>query len=77
MKNKKKDDTAMNFVEVPPSTFVQEYNKNIPDSFPRASLKILQKFKETYPALFKDKTEWIIDKHRKKLMDWLASHHEK
>ncbi|MBU3968880.1 hypothetical protein KJ991_01550 [Patescibacteria group bacterium] len=77
MKTKKDNSTNINFIEVPPSTFVQEYNKNIPDSFPQASLRILQKFKETYPSLFKDKSEWTIDKHRKKLMDWLASHHEK
>lgn len=76
MKNKKKDDTAINFVEVPLSKFAEEYNKNIPDGFPHATLKILQKFKEAYPTLFKDKGDWTVDKHRKKLMDWLASHHD-
>lgn len=76
MKTKKHDDTAVNFIEVSPSEFVQEYNKNIPDAFPHVSLKILEKFRKAYPALFKDNSEWTNDKHRKKLMDWLVSNHE-
>ena len=47
---------------------------NIPETFPRASLSALEKFKVAHPGLFKGKGDWIIDKHRKKLMDWLASY---
>lgn len=56
--------------------FVQYYNKNVPEAFPRASLHTLIKFQETHPGLFEKNNEWTIDKHRKKLMDWLASYKE-
>ena len=51
--------------------FLKAYNQNIPDSFPRASVKKLEKFQEAYPALFKRGKMWSIALHRKKIMDWL------
>jgi hypothetical protein len=29
-----------------------------------------------YPSLFKDNVYWSLDKHRKKLMDWLPQYHK-
>ena len=58
------------------AVFVQNYNKNIPDTFPRATLKALEKFQILHPSLFKKSKEWVIDRHRKKLIDWLSSYKE-
>ncbi len=60
------------------SVFLEYYNKNIPESYPRATIKALKRFQVAYPVLFqnKDDEEWSIDKHRKKLMDWLPSYRE-
>ena len=63
----------LNLIEKTLSGFVHYYNENIPDTFPRASVKALQMFKAGHAELFKDSTEWTIDKHRKKLMDWLTA----
>jgi len=77
MKNKKNSDQDVNFVGVVFDDFIQYYNENIPAGFPHASPKSLEKFRATHPALFKEDNKWTIDKHRKKLMDWLVSHHDK
>ncbi len=55
------------------TTFVRYYNENTPEQFPRASVESLTKFKASHAELFKESDEWTIDKHRKKLMDWLTS----
>ena len=52
---------------------METYNKSIPDGFPVVSVSILKKFQALHPILFKNGDEWSIDKHRKKLMDWLPS----
>ena len=65
-----------NLISVPATVFIEYYNRNIPESFPQVTLKTLEKFRASFPALFKKNDKWIIDKHRKKLMDWLASHRE-
>jgi len=57
-----------------PKGFIEYYNKNIPDTFPVATIKTLNAFKAQYPSLFKEDGQWIIQKHRKKFMDWHASH---
>ena len=54
--------------------FMESYNQTLPMGFPRASLEALKEFQEAHPTLFKDSKEWSIDKHRKRLMDWLASY---
>lgn len=56
--------------------FMAFYNQNLPTGFPRASVKTLQEFQVTHPLLFKKGDEWSIDRHRKRLMDWLASHRD-
>ena len=65
----------INLIGKPISDFIDYYNENIPPSFPRATRKALEAFKVAYPSLFiKGVEDWTIEKHRKKLMDWLASH---
>jgi hypothetical protein len=68
---------TLNLSPASTAVFVQYYNKNIPDAFPRATLKALETFQISHPSLFKESKKWIIDKHRKKLMDWLLSYKEK
>jgi hypothetical protein len=55
------------------ATFVAYYNENIPTVFPRASVGALQKFKADHPRLFEGSDEWTVDRHRKRVMDWLLS----
>ena len=76
MINKKDKEQDANLVGSSTEVFIQYYNENIPDAFPRATLKTLGEFQALYPSLFKENDEWIINKHRKKFMDWLSSHHE-
>ncbi len=57
------------------SSFAETYNKTIPLGFPRASAKVLLQFQAAHPLLFKNGDEWSIDRHRKRVMDWLSSHH--
>jgi len=59
------------------SEFVAYYNNNIPTGFPRATLNKLAEFRQSHPMLFKEDDKWIIDKHRKRFMDWMVSHQEK
>lgn len=72
----KNNEPGPNQVLTPPSVFMESYNKGIPDNFPHASIKTLKQFQALHPALFKRGDEWSIDKHRKKLMDWLPSYKE-
>lgn len=53
------------------SDFLDAFNKDMPASFPRATSVLLQKFKDTHAALFKNGELWSLDLHRKKLIDWL------
>ncbi|OHB17597.1 MAG: hypothetical protein A2734_01075 [Parcubacteria group bacterium RIFCSPHIGHO2_01_FULL_40_30] len=53
--------------------FIENYNKSIPKDFPRATTKALKEFQITHSALFKRPDDWSIEKHRKRLMDWLFS----
>jgi len=59
---------------VPLQEFLESYNQNIPAGFPRASVKNLKKFQDTYPSLFKNGEMWSVAVHRKKIMDWLPGH---
>lgn len=51
--------------------FLKSYNKTIPESFPKASLLLLQKYKAEHLAFFKHADQWSLADHRKKIMDWL------
>ncbi len=70
MKNK---ELELNQNKTPLLVFMESYNKSIPSSFPRVSVKILKHFQVLHPVLFKHSDEWSIDKHRKRVMDWLPS----
>ncbi len=76
MKENRKQMQEVNLVETPLEVFVDYYNKNIPASFPKATKEALEQFQETHPGLFDDNKMWTIDKHRRRLMDWLPSYHE-
>jgi len=67
-------ETDVNLVGQGAEAFIEYYNKNIPTAFPHATRKSLKEFQSQYPSLFGDSGEWIINKHRKKYMDWLVSH---
>ena len=74
MRNKKdKEQQEINETPVTAAVFLEAYNKNIPEGFPRATTATLRKFQEAHPALFKRKDMWSIDRHRKRLIDWLSS----
>jgi hypothetical protein len=76
MRSHHKEEQLANLVGFSLPLFLEYYNKNIPASFPKASVKALVKFKATYPGLFRENAEWTIDKHRKRLMDWMPSYRE-
>ncbi len=63
-------------IQIPLADFLASYNKNMPAAFPRASAKLLMKFKETHPTLFKKGDTWSLDQHRKKLMDWIPQNQD-
>lgn len=56
------------------NSFLDQYNENLPATFPQASLSALRTFKKTHPVLFKEDSAWSLDQHRKKFMDWLPAH---
>ena len=51
--------------------FLESFNKNMPESFPKATAPLLKKFKDSHESLFKDSNSWSLDVHRKKLIDWV------
>ncbi len=51
--------------------FLKSYNQNMPANFPRASAALLKKFQNAHAMLFKHGDLWSIDRHRKKIIDWL------
>jgi len=74
MRNKKdKEQKEQNEALVTLAVFLESYNKNIPAGFPRATAATLRKFQDAHPALFKHKDGWSVDRHRKRLFDWLSS----
>jgi hypothetical protein len=75
MKSKKdKEQQELNEAPVTLAVFLESYNQNIPAGFPRSTVATLKKFQEAHPMLFKQKDSWSVDRHRKKLIDWLSSH---
>ena len=62
-----------NQVITSPVVFIENYNKSIPKNFPRATSRALKDFQITHSTLFKKFDDWSIEKHRKRLMDWLFS----
>ena len=74
---KKDDELKLNQVVTSLSVFVDTYNKTLPSHFSPVSVEELKEFQASCPSLFGNKDEWSIDKHRKRFMDWYASHHRK
>ncbi len=63
-------------LQVTMTAFLAAYNQNMPASFPRASLGLLEKFKVAHETLFAHGDSWSLERHRKKLMDWLPRNSE-
>lgn len=63
-----------NTQETTAGDFMQYYNLHLPVNFPKASLAALEEFRKTHLTLFGTKITWSIEKHRKRLMDWLFSY---
>lgn len=61
----------LNQVLVTRAAFMRAYNENMPIGFPHVTLSLLKKFQDAHPTLFKHGDAWSLDRHRKKLMDWL------
>lgn len=53
--------------------FLKLYNENLPITFPRASIALLEDFRDAHTSLFKSSDVWSLDLHRKKVMDWLRA----
>ena len=68
------DKFKINRVATSLAVFMESYNQSVPLGFPRPSIQVLKAFQVLHPALFKNTDEWSIDKHRKRIMDWLPSH---
>jgi hypothetical protein len=60
-----------NKVQLSISDFMVSFNKNMPEGFPRVSLALLKKFQAAHEMLFKNGDLWSLERHRKKLIDWL------
>ena len=69
----KSDKQSPNEIKTTLLAFMESYNNGLPASFPHSSVKILKAFQTLHPGLFRNGDEWSIDKHRKRLMDWLSS----
>lgn len=52
-------------------TFLKSYNRGLPTGFPRSSISLLKKFKESHPLFFKHGNMWSLDEHRKRVLDWI------
>ena len=73
---RKNDTYELNKIATSAVVFMESYNKSVPSGFPRVSAKALKEFQSVHPMLFKHGDEWSIDRHRKRLMDWLTSHQD-
>ena len=51
--------------------FLTLYNENLPLTFPRVSVALLEEFRSEHASFFKSNDAWSLDLHRKKVMDWL------
>jgi hypothetical protein len=74
MRRSKYNDLEVNRETTPLAAFMESYNKSAPKGLPQASVQNLKQFQSAYPSLFKNSSDWSIDKHRKRFMDWISSH---
>lgn len=55
--------------------FLALYNENLPATFPKASVSLLEEFRHHHMGLFpRHSNVWSLDQHRRKVMDWLRMH---
>ncbi len=71
-----KVETEINTAKIPLADFLKYYNSSIPEQFPRATILLLEEFKETHASFFRKGNHWSIDEHRKRVMDWLTLNHK-
>lgn len=69
---RKGDPLEKNLISTSLDVFLENYNACVPKGFPQADAEVLKQFRTAYPALFKKVDMWSIDRHRKRLMDWLS-----
>ncbi len=74
---RKSFESEANLAKTPMLEFIEAYNKTIPADFPRATPEALEQFRATHATLFKGKHGWSVDRHRKRVMDWLSSYQTK
>lgn len=74
MKNNYKQEQEVNFVGMTLDEFQTYYNKATPLAMPRATKEALVEFQTTHSSLFDEGGLWTIDKHRRRVMDWLPSY---
>ncbi len=74
VKNNYKQEQEVNFVEMSLDEFKTYYNENTPLAMPRATKESLLEFQVTHDSLFEKSGLWTIDKHRRRVMDWLPSY---
>lgn len=77
MRKPKNDGPDPNSIAMSLPEFLAYYNKNIPSSFPQATMEHMEKFQADHAALFSGEKPWTIDKLRKKFMDWMVSRPKK
>jgi len=70
---KSKAELELNQNQVTLAIFMNDYNQNIPNGFRPVSVRVLRRFQEAHPKLFKTEDSWSVARHRKRLMDWMAS----
>jgi hypothetical protein len=74
---KQTSDPKENEVHISLSEFLKSFNLHMPEGFPRVTIILLQKFRESHEGLFLKSGEfWSLDLHRKKLIDWLPRNME-
>jgi hypothetical protein len=54
--------------------FSASYNDGLPEGYPTVNASILKVFSTKNAHFFKNKDEWSLDQHRKKVMDWLPTY---
>ncbi|OHA66748.1 MAG: hypothetical protein A3C82_01345 [Candidatus Wildermuthbacteria bacterium RIFCSPHIGHO2_02_FULL_47_12] len=74
MRRTRKEEADLSQIQTSLEVFLEDYNRNIPVGFPRASVAILKKFQSIYPSIFKHGNTWSIALYRKKVIDWLSSY---
>ena len=75
MKRDYKKEQEVNFVGMTLEEFMNYYNDNTPVAMPRATKDALKEFQTSHATLFDEGGLWTIDKHRRRVMDWLSSYH--